>query len=190
MELDREKFFSMLLSEERRKWQDPVNILLKLGLKRGQRFLDVGSGPGFFSVEAAKIVGDEGLVVCVEADSMAAELCAQNLAKIGYSSFRVYNVRVEDSDLPASSFDVALIANVLHDFDDPVLALRKVYHALKSGGVLGVVDWKKEETPVGPPVDVRLSLDDCLGLVLRGGFNVTMTDKSLPYHYMVVARKG
>lgn len=186
---DREEFFRMLLSEERRVWQNPREILLRLGLKRGHRFLDVGSGPGFFAVEAASIVGEEGYVFCVDADSRAAELCAQNLAGVGHRSFRVLASRIEEADLPGAFFDVALIANVLHDFEDPASVLRKVFWALRSGGILGVVDWKKQETPFGPPLYVRLSLDECLALVAGAGFTLVETDESPPYHYLVVSRK-
>lgn len=178
-----------LLSEERRRWEDPAKIVLRLGLRRGHSFLDVGSGPGFFALEAARIVGQEGHVVCVDSDPAAANMCSENLARAGFSNFSVLASRIEDVELSPTSFDVALVADVLHDFEDPLKVLRKVFHTLRIGGVLGVVDWKKRETAFGPPLEIRLSYQECVGLLVGAGFRVVEKDDSLPYHYLVVAKK-
>lgn len=45
---------------ERREWQDPEAILLSLGLKPGEVVADVGSGDGFFTLPAARMVGPRG----------------------------------------------------------------------------------------------------------------------------------
>jgi len=187
--LDKKEFLERLLSEERREWQDPDKILLKLGLKRGQRFLDVGSGPGFFAVAASKLVGEFGAIYCVDSSSEAAEMCAQNLKKAGYSNFKVLVAAVEEASLPSEFFDVVLVANVLHDFSDPLNVLRSIYGWLRSEGTLGVVDWKKSETPFGPPLNMRISLEESVALVERAGFKVEEVDDSFPYHYMVKAKK-
>jgi ubiquinone/menaquinone biosynthesis C-methylase UbiE len=49
----------------RRLAHDPVAILGPF-LKEGDTAVDVGSGPGFFSVPMARMVGERGLVVAVD----------------------------------------------------------------------------------------------------------------------------
>jgi ubiquinone/menaquinone biosynthesis C-methylase UbiE len=188
--LNEDEFLRMLLSEERKAWQNPRDILLRLGLTSGQRFLDVASGPGFFAVEASKIVGKTGYVYCVDASTKAAEVCAQNLSQAGYKNFEVIAQPIEIIQLPTVPFDVALVANVLHDFENPVLVLRKVYGSLRRGGVLGVVDWKKIETPFGPPLSIRLSVEESIGIVEGSGFRVLEVENSYPYHYLIKAEKA
>src|SRR5690242_10924468 len=51
----------MLLSEERQAALQPGKLLRRLGLRSGDTLADVGSGPGFFTLPAAQIVGPEGL---------------------------------------------------------------------------------------------------------------------------------
>ena len=58
-----EHFSGILRDEqERRKWQNPEDILSEIGLRHGMTFADIGCGQGFFTVPAAKIVGDSGKV--------------------------------------------------------------------------------------------------------------------------------
>jgi ubiquinone/menaquinone biosynthesis C-methylase UbiE len=49
-----------------RKWfQDPQKILAPY-IKEGMKVLDIGCGPGFFSIELAKMVGNNGKVFSVD----------------------------------------------------------------------------------------------------------------------------
>ncbi|MGZ7049335.1 MAG: class I SAM-dependent methyltransferase, partial [Methanobacterium sp.] len=44
---------------------DPSMVLKIIGLKKGDVFLDAGSGDGYMSLAASSIVGDEGKVYAV-----------------------------------------------------------------------------------------------------------------------------
>jgi len=55
-----------------------------LGLDRGQRFLEVGTGSGYGAAVAREVVGDEGLVVSVEIDRLTHEFARRNLERAGY----------------------------------------------------------------------------------------------------------
>lgn len=54
------EYFGGILRDEQRKWQNPENILAEIGLRSGMTFMDNGCGQGFFTIPAAKIVGDSG----------------------------------------------------------------------------------------------------------------------------------
>jgi protein-L-isoaspartate(D-aspartate) O-methyltransferase len=55
-----------------------------LGLDRGHRFLEVGTGSGYGAAVAREVVGDEGLVVSVEIDPVTHEFARHNLERAGY----------------------------------------------------------------------------------------------------------
>jgi protein-L-isoaspartate(D-aspartate) O-methyltransferase len=56
-----------------------------LGLDRGHRFLEVGTGSGYGAAVAREVVGAEGLVVSVEIDPLTHEFAKQNLQRAGYT---------------------------------------------------------------------------------------------------------
>ncbi|HSD58983.1 MAG TPA: protein-L-isoaspartate O-methyltransferase [Methanotrichaceae archaeon] len=55
-----------------------------LGLDKGHRFLEIGSGSGYGAAVAREVVGPDGLVVSVEIDPVTLEFARQNLEKVGY----------------------------------------------------------------------------------------------------------
>lgn len=58
--------------------------------------------------------------------------------------------------LHEGTIDTVLIVSSLHEFSDPLPMLSHIKRVLKPGGQLGVVEWRHEETPEGPPLDHRL----------------------------------
>lgn len=57
--------------------------LSKARIRRGSRFLDIGSGTGSVTVEAALLVGPEGVVYAVDKDPEAVELTKRNARRFG-----------------------------------------------------------------------------------------------------------
>jgi protein-L-isoaspartate(D-aspartate) O-methyltransferase len=55
-----------------------------LGLGRGHRFLEIGTGSGYGAAVAREVVGEEGLVVSVEIDPVTQEFARRNLERAGY----------------------------------------------------------------------------------------------------------
>jgi len=55
-----------------------------LGLDRGQRFLEIGTGSGYGAAVAREVVGAQGLVVSVEIDPLTQDFARRNLERAGY----------------------------------------------------------------------------------------------------------
>lgn len=56
-------FMAVLMeSPLRRRFNDPVQTLKAAGIQSGQKVLEVGCGTGFFTIPAAKLVGDDGFI--------------------------------------------------------------------------------------------------------------------------------
>ena len=58
----------------RRKLNDPLKTLAGARVKRGQKVLEVGCGTGYFTVSAAKLVGDSGLIYAIDSYPPAIEM--------------------------------------------------------------------------------------------------------------------
>ncbi|SCD19611.1 methyltransferase type 11 [Proteiniphilum saccharofermentans] len=69
---------SALESRFRRLLQNPRRILKKY-IRQGMTVLDLGCGPGFFTLEIAKLVGEEGKVIAVDVQEGMLEILKQKL---------------------------------------------------------------------------------------------------------------
>ena len=58
--MEEDGFAAALMSEERKKWQDPLVVIKAMRVKAGMRVADLGCGPGFFTIPLADAVGDAG----------------------------------------------------------------------------------------------------------------------------------
>lgn len=68
--------------------------------------------------------------------------------------------------------------------DNKEEVVREIWRILKDDGRVLVVDWKKEKTEIGPPVNIRFSEED----YVRYFKTFKLTDKFFPsrYHYGLV----
>jgi protein-L-isoaspartate(D-aspartate) O-methyltransferase len=62
-----------------------------LGLDRGHKFLEIGTGSGYGAAVAREVVGAEGLVVSIEIDPITIEFAQRNLERAGYDDILVVN---------------------------------------------------------------------------------------------------
>ncbi len=175
-------------NEERRQWQNPEAILAEVGLGLGATFVDVGCGGGFFSIPAARIVGGSGAVYGLDSDGEALATLKQAAEKEGFSNLTVKRGEAESTVLCHRCADVVFFGVVLHEFNDRSKVLSNAKEMLKPGGRLAVLEWKKEPTPKGPPLDVRLSEGGAAELLNGAGFVIEEVIEAGPYHYLVKAK--
>ncbi len=83
--------------------------------------------------------------------------------------------------------DVVFFGIDLHDFAYPNLVLKNARVMIKSGGRLADVDWKKIETPMGPPLNIRFDEVKAAALIHEAGFDILETRQLPPWHYMIIA---
>jgi len=172
---------------ERRTWQNPEAILAEVGIKVGDVLIDLACGFGFFAIPAAKMVGPQGVVCGVDIDNEALEELRKKAALAGLLNLRLKLAAAEDVVLCEQCADIVFLGIALHDFKDSLKVLQNAKRALKTGGRLVNLDWKKEETPFGPPLEIRFSQGEAVSLIERAGFKVVSAKDSGPYHYIISA---
>ncbi|HZD42713.1 MAG TPA: methyltransferase domain-containing protein [Methanomicrobiales archaeon] len=175
---------------ERRKWQDPEAILARLGLEPGMTFLDIGCGDGFFAIPAANIVGKSGRVYGIDIDSGAVEDLKNRAEREDLHNIHLEVGAAEETVICDRCADIAFFGIDLHDFRDPKKVLLNAHQMIKPAGLLADLDWKKEETPFGPPPHIRFSEEKAAGLIQGAGFRVTGIEPAGPYTYLVMAVPG
>jgi ubiquinone/menaquinone biosynthesis C-methylase UbiE len=170
----------------RRSWYNPDAILKEL--QPGMFFVDVGCGDGFFSILAAKKVGEKGKVYAVDIDASAIEKVRLKAKAEGLNNITSKAGNAEDTVFCKSCADFMFYSMDLHDFSDPIKVLENAKQMIKPNGQLLDLDWKKIEMPFGPPVTIRFSEKKASGLIESAGFTVTDVRDAGLYHYLITAK--
>lgn len=172
----------------RKAWQDAEAVLNSLGLKAGMTFMDIGCGGGYFSIPAARMVGKTGKVYGVDLNPASISGLKEQAAAEGLSNLELSVGKAEDYLPCENCADVIFFGIVLHDFDDPVKVLKNARRVIKPGGRLYDLDWKKEESPFGPPLHIRFDTEKASRFIKEAGFTIVKTENSGLYHYLITAK--
>jgi ubiquinone/menaquinone biosynthesis C-methylase UbiE len=172
----------------RRKWQNPEAILAEIGLKPGMSFMDIGCSGGFFALPAARIVGKTGKVYGVDINDHSIAGLRKTAGKERLDNLELSVERAEEYLPCTNCVDIVFMGIVLHDFQDPATVLANARQIVKPDGKLVNLDWKKEATPIGPPVTRRLAEVTAIRLIENAGFKVESVQNSSRYCYIIIAR--
>jgi ubiquinone/menaquinone biosynthesis C-methylase UbiE len=116
-------------------------LMRHAALVPGERVLDVACGTGVAVVEAAAVVGVDGVAVGVDLSGRMVDAARRRAAEHGASNATFERMDAEHLELPDGSFDVVLCALGLMYVPDPARALREMRRVLRPGGRLVVVVW-------------------------------------------------
>ena len=125
-----------------RKWlQNPEKILARC-VKEGMTVLDLGSGPGFFSVEAAKMVGKSGKVIAADVQEGMLKILKNKIKGKEIEDRIVLHKSEEDRIGIFENVDCALAFYVLHEVPDEERLLKELRSVLKEDGRLYMIEPK------------------------------------------------
>lgn len=110
----------------------------------GERVLDVGCGLGDTTQRIAAMVGPDGEAVGVDAAARMIEIADQETRELSVPNARFAVADVQFDDL-GGPYDMAFSRMGTMFFASPVAALRNVRSALKPGGRLAMVVWRRRE---------------------------------------------
>jgi len=182
------KKLAKLNDPKRLEYLNPDLIWEKAGLKNPSVLIDIGAGTGFFALLFSAKMKKGTVYACDISDEMLSWL-EEHLPP--ESKGRVIPVKMEESSvpLPADMADLVYMINLHHELEEPLRIIREALRLLTRGGKLLIIDWKKEKTPEGPPVEIRVTEETIESQMLKAGFRDIMKHTVLPYHYLLVGEK-
>ena len=116
-------------------FKKPERILHEMGLREGQTVLDYGCGIGSFSIPAAKMVGDDGVVYALDIHPLAIRAVEKEIKKKRIANIKTI-LSARETGLPDESVDVVLLYDVFQMISDKEKLLEELHRVLNSGGVL------------------------------------------------------
>lgn len=125
-----------------RKWLQSPERILSPYVREGMTVLDVGCGPGFFTLPLARMVGPAGKVVAVDLQDAMLQKLSANLRGTGLEE-RVQIVKCDSGDLRIpGGIDLALAFYMVHEVPDQERFFRQLRAALKPDAAVLLVEPK------------------------------------------------
>ena len=152
-----------------RKWMHHPQKILKPYIKEGMTVLDVGCGPGFFSIEIAKMLNGSGKVIAADVqeamlDKVRKKIKGTNLEQTVYlhkSDFESIGV--------AEKVDFVLAFWMLHEVRNQKKFLDELTSILNPNGLLFIIE---------PKIHVsKTQFDTAVDLIKKNGFTIVESPK-------------
>ncbi len=140
--------------------------------------VDLGAGGGRFALVLSEYVKT---LYCVDVSDDAIKFMRLNLAGLGNT--KIIKVQAERLPFADRSMDLVFSANSFHDL--PVGYEAEISRVLNENGRFIDLDWKKERTEGGPPVQIRLSGMEVIVRLKAQGFALEK-EQDIGTHYMLV----
>ena len=175
---------------ERKTWLPVEAVLARLALQPDLAVADVGAGTGYFALPIAEVVGASGKVYAVDVEP---QMLAKLQARVAEShTVNVHCVHGEASatNIPDSSCDLILMANVWHEFDSHSAVLGEAARILKPAGRIAILDWCADlDSPPGPPKAHRIAKQAVCDLLAASGWKVLYIADAGMFSYLVMASR-
>src|ERR1700730_8358062 len=110
-----------------------------LGIAPGKTVADIGAGSGWFTVRAAKRVGDTGTVYAVDINPEAIRYIYSRIQKQNLRNVKPILGKPDNPLLPAT-VDAVLLLKTYHEVAQPITLLRNLRPSLTAGAKVGVID--------------------------------------------------
>jgi len=111
-----------------------------LAIQPGKNVADVGAGSGWFTVRAARRVGDSGRVFAVDINPEAVRHIEDRAKNEGLHNVNAIEGHEDDPLLPAGQVDAVLLLKTYHEVAKPVTLLKNLKASLRPGAKVGIID--------------------------------------------------
>jgi len=168
---------------------NPDIIWEKAALKDPKVLVDIGAGTGFFALIFSKKMKD-GKVYAVDIAEEMLEWMNNNLPAA--SKRIVIPMKMQESSVPLAdnTADLVYMINLHHELEEPLKVIAESARILRKEGKLMIIDWKKEQTPEGPPLDIRVTEETIELQMKKGGFSAVKKHHVLPYHHLLIGERN
>jgi SAM-dependent methyltransferase len=111
-----------------------------LKIKEGSNVADIGAGSGWFTVRAARRVGQGGKVYAVDINRDYLNYIEERAKRENLPNVQTILGKPDDATLPAKSADAVLILKTYHEIAEPIRLMKNLRASLREGALVGIID--------------------------------------------------
>jgi precorrin-6B methylase 2 len=174
---------------EREEDEQPELVLAALALKGGETVVDFGAGSGYYTFKLARMVGAHGNVLAVDVEPKMLDFIRKRAARENLTNVGLLQSTATDPRLPLNRVDLVLMVDVYHELAFPYEVLSKMHTALKPGGRVVLVEYRKEDPAVMIKQAHKMTEEQVIKELTAAGFTHVETVTTLPLQHLVIFKK-
>jgi SAM-dependent methyltransferase len=171
-------------------WQKPELVISFLGDIKDETVADIGAGTGYFTF---RLVPKAKKVIGIDIDPRFIDFLDSvkvRLPALYRDRFESRLAKFDDPLLKPEEADNVVIVNTYAYIENRTQYLKILHKGIVPGGQLLVIDFKKNNLPVGPPEQFKVSQAQVEHELTTAGFKIEKVDKDvLDYQYIILAKK-
>jgi ubiquinone/menaquinone biosynthesis C-methylase UbiE len=183
--------FILFNNPKRESWEHTSKIMKLLPIKQGDKILDIGCGPGYYTYKFSKLVGDTGRIYALDLkqehlDFLKGFLASQKIYNVSVILSKVDDVCVKDKADMAYFCSLYHIIYAVDQEKERSDFIASVKNALKPDGRLVVVDNGPVENTVLPYHGPYIGKELIISQLAQYGFELVQYEQIIPQRYMLV----
>jgi SAM-dependent methyltransferase len=171
---------------ERDDEEEPEVALNALQIAKGASVADIGAGSGYMTERLAARVGPTGRVFANDLQPQMLYILARRLEERRITNVTLVQGTADDPKLAPASVDLALMVDVYHELSQPQAMLRRLREALKPGGRLVLLEYRKEDPTIPIRFEHKMTVAEAKLEVEAEGFTLSKVVEALPRQHILI----
>lgn len=173
-------------------WENTEELVRAVGVRPGERIVDIGCGPGFFAMKFSELVGPEGRIYAIDTNQRHLDFLEKLIKATGTRNIELVRSKFDDVCIPEQSVDRAFMCSLygviylvsMEDVKDRFI--RSIIRSLKPGGRLTIVDNNAVVPPgVVPYHGSRIEPSLVIAQLENYGFRLVSQKQVIPQRYVL-----
>jgi SAM-dependent methyltransferase len=173
---------------ERESEEQPQKVIAALHLTPGVNVGEVGAGTGFYALRIAKRIQPGGTYYANDLEPAMPARLESKVAAQKVTNIKTIVGTQTDPRLPHGTLDYVLMVDVYHELSQPQIILRNIAAALKPGGKLVLIEFRKEDPSLPIRPEHEMTVKDVEAELSAEGYVLDHLVETLPWQHMFFFR--
>ena len=126
--------------KDRDKKGEAKRVMDRLAIKPGLRVADIGAGQGYYAVRLARRLGAAATIYAQDVEEQFLKSLESRLKREKIATVRLVLGTARDPKLPPGSIDVAILAHVYHEIENPYEFMYRLRPSLAANARVAIID--------------------------------------------------